>query len=86
VTELESRGLVAVVGRARTETVAHRQPVDGYIESFHSRNGFSRARLQPGRAQEFDDRLRALVDRASPGGAVTLPVQARIVWAQPVAP
>lgn len=84
VSELEGRGLIAVAGRARTEIVAHRQPVDGYVESFHSRNGFSRARLQPGRAQEFDDRLRALVDRACPDGAVTLPVQARIVWARPV--
>jgi SAM-dependent methyltransferase len=86
VTELETRDLIAVVGRARTETVAHRQPVDGYIESFHSRNGFSRARLQAGRAQEFDDRVRALVDRYCPDATVTLPVQARIVWVRPVAP
>lgn len=84
-TELEARGLITVGGRAQTETVAYRQSVDGYIESFHSRNGFSRARLQAGRAQEFDDKLKALVRRYCPGDTLRLPVQARIVWGRPVA-
>jgi SAM-dependent methyltransferase len=83
-TELEARGLITVGGRARTGTVPYRQSVDGYVESFHSRNGFSRARLEVGRAQEFDDKLKALLRRYCRHDTVELPVEARIVWGQPV--
>ncbi len=82
-TELETRGLMAVGGRARTSAVTYRQPVGRYIESFHSRNGFSRARLPAGRAREFDDKLAALLGPYCPDDTVCLPVQARIVWGRP---
>jgi len=82
-TELETRGLMAVGGRARTSAVTYRQPVGRYIESFHSRNGFSRARLPAGRAREFDDKLAALLGRYCPDDTVCLPMQARIVWGRP---
>ena len=84
-TELQARGLMAVGGRAQTSAALYRQPVDRYIESFHSRNGFSRARLPAGRAREFDDKLAALLGRHCPDGTVCLPVQARIVWGRPMA-
>ena len=84
VTELESRGLVVVGGRAETETVVHRQKVDHYVESFHSRNGFSRARLSPERAREFDDQLTTLVRRSCPDDIVLVPVRARISWVRPL--
>jgi len=80
VTELESRGLVVVGGRAETETVVHRQKVDDYVESFHSRNGFSRARLSAERARAFDDQLTTLVRRSCPDDIVPVPVRARITW------
>ena len=82
-TELETRGLMAIDGRAQTSAATYRQPVDRYVESFHSRNGFSRARLAAGRAREFDDKLAALLGRHCPDGTVCLPVQARIVWGRP---
>jgi SAM-dependent methyltransferase len=82
-TELESRGLFTIGGRARTSAAPYRQSVDGYVESFHSRNGFSRARLEAGRAREFDDKLKTLLCRYCPDGAVALPVEARIVWGRP---
>jgi len=85
VTELEARGLITVSGRAQTKAMSYRQPVDSYVESFHSRNGFSRARMQAGRAQEFDDKLKALLCRYCPDDTVRLAVQARIVWGRPVA-
>jgi len=85
VVELEARGLITVEGRAQTETVVYRQPIEDYVESFHSRNGFSRARLQARRAQEFDDKLAALFRQYCEGDTVSLPVRARIVWARPVA-
>jgi len=83
--ELEARGLITVGGRARTRPVVHRQSLDGYIESFHSRNGFSRARLEVGRAREFDDKLRAVLRRHCRDDIVQLPIEARIVWSRPVA-
>jgi len=82
-TELETRGLMAVGGRAQTSAATYRQPVGRYIESFHSRNGFSRARLPAERAREFDDKLAALLGPYCPDDTVCLPVQARIVWGRP---
>jgi len=83
VAELEARGLMAVGGRAQTGVVPYHQRVGEYVESFHSRNGFSRARLPAGRAREFDDKLEALVRLHCPDGTVCLPVQARVVWSRP---
>ena len=54
-------------------------------ESFHSRNGFSRARLPAERAHEFDDTLKTLVRRYCQDDTVRLPVQARIAWGRPMA-
>jgi hypothetical protein len=84
VVELEARDLITVEGRAQTETMAYCQPIEDYIESFHSRNGFSRARLPARRAQEFDDKLKVLLGQYTKD-TVRLPVRARIVWGRPVA-
>lgn len=80
VTELTSRGLFTVAGRAETDAVPHGQPVADYIESFHSRNGFSRARLTTVHAREFDEKLAALLGPCCPDGTVGLMVQARLAW------
>jgi len=82
-TELEARGLITIGGRARTGAVVHRQSLDGYVESFHSRNGFSRARLEVGRAREFDDKLTTVLRRHCRDDIVQLPIEARIVWSRP---
>lgn len=79
-TELEARGFFTIGGRARTGAVSHRQSVESYVESFHSRNGFSRARLPAQRAQEFDDQLKTLVRRYCPDDSVFLRVEARVIW------
>ena len=84
VSELETRGLIAVRGQARTDTMWYRQSIESYVESFHSRNGFSRARLGAARAGEFDDKLETLVGDHCSDGTVSLPVQARIVWGRPI--
>jgi SAM-dependent methyltransferase len=84
-TELEARGLFTVGGHARTRAVEYRQSLDGYVESFHSRNGFSRARLGAERTREFDDRLKALLRQYCRHDLVQLAVEARIIWGRPVA-
>jgi SAM-dependent methyltransferase len=83
VTELTSRGLFTVAGRAETDGVEHRQSVADYIESFHSRNGFSRARLTTAHAREFDEKLAGLLGPHCLDGTVGLRVQARLVWGWP---
>lgn len=85
VAELVARGLIAVSGRTRTSAVTSRQSVGDYVESFHSRNGFSRAWMTTERARAFDDALEALVRRHCPDGSVELLVQARVVWGRPAA-
>jgi len=86
VTELVTRKLLAVAGTAFTEAIEHRQHVDDYVESFHSRNGFSRARLSAAHAREFDDGLKTLVRRSCRDDTVRLTVRARVCWRRPGAP
>ena len=83
VTELTSRGLFTVAGRAETDGVEHRQSVPDYIESFHSRNGFSRARLTAARAREFDEKFETVLRPYRVDGTVGVMVQARLVWGWP---
>jgi len=83
VTELESRRLVTIAGQAHTDMVVHHRRIDDYVESFHSRNGFSRARLTTERAREFDERLQRLVRRHCPDDVVYLPLRARVTWLRP---
>jgi SAM-dependent methyltransferase len=82
-TLLESSELIRVGGRIQTEAMTLRQSVEDYVESFHSRNGFSRARLSARRAGEFDDTLKALVARYGADDPVSVPVRARVVWCRP---
>jgi len=60
-TELTQRGHFTPQGAARTSLVPFRQSLDAYIESFHSRNGFSRQRMTPERAAAFDAALTTAV-------------------------
>ncbi len=85
VTELVTRRLLTVAGTVFTAPVDHQQDVDGYVESFHSRNGFSRARLSAAHARAFDDGLKALVRPFCADGSVRLKVRARVCWGRPAA-
>ena len=38
--------------------VPFRQPIEAYVESFHARSGFSRARMTPAAIAEFDEAVR----------------------------
>ncbi|HEX6121939.1 MAG TPA: class I SAM-dependent methyltransferase [Ktedonobacterales bacterium] len=81
--ELTTRGLFAVRGQRTTEPVSVTQSIESYIESIHSRNGFSRERMAPGAATAFDDGVRALLARAYPSGQVSIEVRAHLTWGQP---
>ncbi len=52
--ELAARDLFHVEGEERTDMIDFEQPLDAFIDSIHSRNGFSRARMSEGAAEAFD--------------------------------
>jgi SAM-dependent methyltransferase len=83
VSELTERKLFMEVGRASTAPVGCDQEVDGYIESFHTRNGFSRERMTRAAAAAFDDALRRLVAPYCPDGVVHGRTDATLVWGSP---
>lgn len=85
VSELSLRGLFVEAGRAVTAPVAFEQPLDDYIESFHTRNGLSRERMLAS-AAAFDDSLRRLVAAYCPDGTVRGPTRATLVWGRPLRP
>jgi SAM-dependent methyltransferase len=82
---LERRGLFREQGRAETEAICIRQPVDEYVESFHARASHSRERMGPDAAAAFDSALRQLV-LGRVGDTVERAVRASIVWGKPLHP
>jgi SAM-dependent methyltransferase len=86
VSELRERELFLEVGRVVTTPVLCEQPVDSYVESFHTRNGFSRGRMTLAAAEAFDDALRRLVVACCPDGVVRGQTQATVVWGTPRRP
>lgn len=85
--ELDARSLFRVEGRRRTAPVPFRQSVDAYVESVHSRNGFSRDRMTAADADAFDAAARALVTPyAADDGLLHMQVVGSVVWGEPQAP
>ncbi|HKC51636.1 MAG TPA: class I SAM-dependent methyltransferase [Myxococcota bacterium] len=86
VEELTKRGLFRELGRRRTAPIAVEQRADDYVESFHSRNGFSRERMSRESALAFDRALRAAIQRHSPDMLVRASLTALVVWGRPLSP
>jgi hypothetical protein len=70
-------------GRATTTPVLFSQSVDDYIESWHSRNGFSRERMNVSSALEFDARVREIVMPYAQAGLLRYEVQVELAWGVP---
>jgi SAM-dependent methyltransferase len=83
VDELASRRLFDVAGVHTTAPVFYRQRVSSYVESWHSRPGLSRQRLEPERAAEFDRRLTELLGAHARHGYLEYPVTVRLAWGRP---
>ncbi|HET9015458.1 MAG TPA: class I SAM-dependent methyltransferase [Thermomicrobiaceae bacterium] len=83
VAELERRGLFRRAGRAETDVVPLRQPVDAYVESFHARASLAWPRMAPDAAAAFDAELRQAV-LARVGETVELAVRGVVVWGRPL--
>jgi SAM-dependent methyltransferase len=81
--ELERHGLFRKVGSRRTAPVTLVQSLDDYIESYHSRSGFSRERMGQERADEFDREAKKLLLQSYPSGEIPLQVTGGVVWGYP---
>jgi len=84
IAELHQRGLFRERGRHECTQPSFVQSADDYVESFHSRNGFSRERMSAESARAFDAALRDLVLAHAPDGVVTAAITATVVWGRPV--
>ena len=83
VDELERRQLYTVAGRRQTAPQQYSMAVDRYVELFHARNGFSRERMDPRSASEFDAHVRELVAPYARRNTLTFDVTTRITWGRP---
>jgi hypothetical protein len=85
VAELAGRGLFREVGRHTTRCLPFSQTIDDYVESLHTRNGFSRERMAPQQAAEFDRAVRSLVVAHCQNGTVQGDTSTTVVWGLPAA-
>ncbi len=82
---LERHGLFQKAGEKTTAPVSFVQSIDDYIESFHSRNGFSRERMTPEQAAGFDQEAKRILLEFYGDGILNMQVVANIVWGIPLA-
>jgi SAM-dependent methyltransferase len=81
--ELTERRLLSVAGVHTTAPVFYRQRLGSYVESWHSRPGLSRERMEQEQAREFDCHMTELLAPHSRHGYLEFPVTVRIAWGQP---
>jgi hypothetical protein len=63
--------------------MSFQQSLDEYIESYHSRSGFSRARMGATKAAAFDEEAHQLLRSVYGDGTLTLRVTGSVVWGFP---
>jgi SAM-dependent methyltransferase len=80
--ELDKRNLFKLEQSIQTNPIPFQQSVADYVESFHSRNGFSRDRMGPD-AAAFDEQLKAIIARYEPSDVLTFDLVARVAWGVP---
>lgn len=83
VEELEQRNLFKKVGEKRTHPVPFVQSVDDFIESYHSRNGFSRDWMSVEDALAFDQEAKRRLMASYPDGIISFQVVGDVVWGIP---
>ena len=79
---LDERGFFEPLGTHRTRSLPWTQPREAFIESIHSRNGFSRVRMGVS-AAIFDAAVRDLLMRHGVDDDLTLDAFAEISWGRP---
>ena len=78
--ELSKRGLFIEEGRRVFGPDLFTQSVADYVESFHSRNGFSRDRMESAEAAAFDQRVVEITSPFTREGSLDLQTCVTLVW------
>ena len=81
--QLEQHDLFQKVDEKKSAPQLFVQSIEDYIESYHSRSGFSRERMGPAQADAFDDEARKLLLRSHCDGMISLQVIGSVVWGLP---
>jgi hypothetical protein len=63
-----------------------KQSGDDYVQSFHSRNGFSRERMGEKAAMAFDEEVRKIISPFLEDGQLLLSSVSTVVWGLPQKP
>ena len=85
IAELTQRGLFEKCGEAHTSPEPFSQPLDSYIESFHSMSSFAREKMTNEAADEFDAEVHEAVSPFLKDGIVELQIVGSVVWGKPMA-
>ena len=86
VEELEQRHLFKPHGFLVTQPIPMQQSGEDYVQSFHSRNGFSRERMGEETATAFDEEVRKLISPFLQDGQLLLSAVCTVVWGLPQKP
>jgi SAM-dependent methyltransferase len=81
--QLGQHSLFEVVGEQIVGPIQFRQSIDDFIESYHSRSGFSRERMGASKAAAFDEEARELLLKFYGDALLSLQVTASVVWGFP---
>jgi ubiquinone/menaquinone biosynthesis C-methylase UbiE len=83
IAELTKRNMFRQRGEQHLSPYLFRQSIDSYVESIHSRNGFSRERMTSEAAQAFDYDVAHLLKMAYPNAMVEIEILGHVVWGDP---
>jgi|SRR5579884_156765 SAM-dependent methyltransferase len=81
---LEEHGLFHKIGEKMTQPIPFMQSFEDFIESYHSRSGFSRERMGQAQAEAFDWEARSILLRTYSDGVIPFQVAGRIAWGLPM--
>jgi SAM-dependent methyltransferase len=81
--QLERHDLFRKVGEKKSVPAPFEQSIDDFIESYHSRSGFSRERMGPVRATAFDEEARKILRGTYGYGVIPFQVEGSVVWGLP---
>jgi ubiquinone/menaquinone biosynthesis C-methylase UbiE len=86
VEELEQRHLFKPHGFLVSQPIPMKQLVEDYVQSFHSRNGFSSKRMGEKAAMAFDEEVRKIISPFLEDGQLLLSAVSTVVWGLPRKP
>lgn len=86
VEDLKQRHLFQQQGSFNTQPIPFVQSTEAYIDSIHSRNGFSRDRMDKEAAQTFDEEVRKLLAPFLHDGLLSLSIISSVIWGTPLEP